>query len=87
MALKAHRSASTLTFAMPAERKPSASAAADETSMTRPPVNGPRSLMITTTLRLFFKLVTRAFEPKGSVRCAAVKSPTFFPLAVRPLSP
>ena len=52
--------------------KPSARAAAGVTSMTRPRMNGPRSLMRTTTDFPLCLLVTRTSVPNGSVRCAAV---------------
>ena len=59
-------------------------AAAGVTSITRPRLNGPRSLMVTITERPFFLLVTRTLVPKGNVRCAAVRAAglSFLPLAV-----
>jgi len=47
-------------------------AAAGDTSMMRPLLNGPRSLMRTTTVRPLRRLVTRTIVPNGKVRCAAV---------------
>ena len=41
----------------------------------RPPTNGPRSLMRTTTDRPFFRFSTFTLVPKGSERCAAVSAP------------
>src|SRR5262249_36521777 len=60
----------TLTGASPL--KPSWFAAAGVRSMMRPRVNGPRSLMRTTTLRPLRRLVTRTLLPNGSDGCAAV---------------
>lgn len=45
--------------------------------MTRPLMNGPRSLMRTMTLLPFFLLVTRTLVPKGRLRCAAVMADGF----------
>src|SRR5262244_2587778 len=44
---------------------------------------GPRSLIFTTTLLLFFRFVTLTIVPRGSVLCAAVKASLsyFSPLA------
>src|SRR4029079_4552079 len=63
-------------------------AAASDTSSMRPLMNGPRSLMRTTTLRPLFLLVTLSFVPKGNVRCAAVIADGFMrsPEAVRECS-
>ena len=41
-------------------------------SIVTPRVNGPRSLIITVTDLPFSGLVTVTWDPKGSVRCAAV---------------
>lgn len=64
--------------------KPNARAAAGLTSMMPPRTNGPRSEIRTTTLRPFFKLVTRTCVPNGRRRCDAVKALGFkrSPLAV-----
>ena len=51
-----------------------ARAAPQERSIDRPPMNGPRSLMRTTTLRPLLRLVTRTRVPKGRVRWAAVRA-------------
>lgn len=53
--------------------------------MMRPPANGPRSLMRTSTDRPLSRLVTRTQVPNGSVRWAAVIWPMSYtsPLAVR----
>jgi len=53
---------------------PSALAAAWDRSISLLVMNGPRSLTITSTDRLFVRLVTRTREGKGSVRCAAVSA-------------
>jgi len=55
-----------LTFASP--ENPRARAAAGVTSMIRPRVKGPRSLIVTITERPLLLLVTRTLVPKGSVR-------------------
>ena len=52
--------------------KPSARAAADVTSITRPRTNGPRSLIRTTTERPLRLWVTRTSVPNGRVLWAAV---------------
>ena len=59
-------------------------AAAFERSITRPFMNGPRSLMRTTTDLPFFGLVTLSLVPNGRVLCAAVKLAGFMrsPFAV-----
>src|SRR6202030_122974 len=64
----------------------SSAAAAGVTSMMRPLVNGPRSLMRTMTVRPLRWLVTRTMVPNGSVRCAAVSLPgeKVSPFAVLP---
>src|SRR5690606_26856694 len=59
-------------FVCPARMKPSCCAAAFDRSMTRPLMNGPRSLMRTTTDLPLRWLVTLILEPKGRERCAAV---------------
>jgi hypothetical protein len=53
--------------------------------MIRPSANGPRSLIRTTTLRLFSRLTTFTIVPNGHVGCAAVSSNMLYlsPLAVR----
>lgn len=43
-----------------------------ETSMIRPLMKGPRSVIVTIWVRLFVRLVTRTLVPKGRVRWAAV---------------
>src|SRR5690606_17657017 len=65
---------SILTRAVPARYIPISRAAAAETSITRLPVKGPRSLMRTTTERSLRRLVTRTSEPKGREGCAAVNA-------------
>ena len=55
-----------LTCASP--ENPRARAAAGVTSMIRPRVKGPRSLIVTITERPLLLLVTRTLVPKGSVR-------------------
>ena len=67
-ALVSAYSFSSRTWATPAWRMPSTSAATVETSMMRPRAYGPRSTMVTTVLRPLSRLVTRTCEPKGSVR-------------------
>ena len=42
--------------------------------MIRPPAKGPRSLIVTTTLRPFLTWVTRTRVPKGRLRWAAVRA-------------
>ena len=68
---------------------PRARAAATVKSITRPRTYGPRSFMRTTTLRPLCLLVTRAYEPNGRERCAAVSEPgdKRSPLAVFPPEP
>ena len=61
----------SFTFVRP--ENPRARAAAGVTSITRPRVNGPRSLIRTTIERPFWVFVTRIIVPNGSERCAAVK--------------
>ncbi len=51
---------------------PSFRAAARLTSIKRPGINGPLSLIRTTTDLLLVGLVRRTFVPKGNVLCAAV---------------
>ena len=63
---------STSTRVNPASRKPSCFAAAHETSITRPRIPGPRSLIFNTVDARFLRLVTRTVVPKGSFRWAAV---------------
>src|SRR5262249_19865887 len=60
------------TRATPAPVMRNARAALVDTSMVRPRMNGPRSLMRTTTELPFDRLVTRTRVPNGRVRCAAV---------------
>jgi len=62
----------TCTCARPL--KPRARAAAMVRSITRPRTYGPRSFILTTTLRPFVLLITNARVPKGSERCAAVSA-------------
>src|SRR5580658_4878193 len=63
---------------------PSRVAAAGETSMMRPLVNGPRSVTRTTTDRPLVSSVTVTCVPNGSVGCAATSAPApvVSPLAV-----
>ena len=56
---------------------PSSVAAALERSITRPLMNGPRSLMRTTTDLPLCRLTTVHVVPNGKVRCAAVISAGF----------
>ena len=42
-----------------------------ETSMTRPRINGPGPMIVTTTLRPLPRLRTRTRDPIGKLRCAA----------------
>ena len=56
----------------PARFMSSASAARGERSRMRPRVNGPRSLILTTTERPLSRFVTFAKEDSGSERCAAI---------------
>src|SRR5215470_19640437 len=73
-AQKARSSYSTtaVTFITPRSIICKALAAASERSRTRPLVNGPRSLTMTTTLRWERGSVTRNRVPNGRLRCAAV---------------
>ena len=64
----------TRTLAMPDLIMPSSSAAARVTSMTRPPVNGPRSLIRTMTSRPFARFSTRTLVPKGRLGWAAARA-------------
>jgi hypothetical protein len=59
------------TWATPACRNPSATAASVETSITRPRMNGPRPMIVTTALRPLSRLTTRTCDPIGRLRCAA----------------
>ncbi len=74
----------TRTFAVPASIIPMLSAAALDRSMMRPPMNGPRSLIRTTTERPLVRFSTSTLVPNGSDRCAAVSSlgSIFSPFAV-----
>ncbi len=65
--------------------KPSLDAARLVRLMSRPALNGPRSLTRTITLRPFASLVTRRRVPKGYVLWAAVMAllENRSPLAVR----
>ena len=64
---------STRTRTTPARIMPILSAAARERSIMRfLLLNGPRSLMRTSTERRLERLVTRTTVPKRSLRCAAV---------------
>ena len=65
---------SSLTFATPPSTIPSVSAAAWETSTTRPRTYGPRSLTRTVTDRPLATFVTRSRVPNGNVGWAAVNS-------------
>ena len=62
------------TASCPRDLKPSALAAALLKSIMRPLMNGPRSLMRTTTSLPVRGLCTSTRVPKGSVLCAAVSS-------------
>ncbi|MEA2885663.1 MAG: hypothetical protein QOD11_23 [Bradyrhizobium sp.] len=57
---------SAVTRPTPAPVRPTARAAPVERSRTRPRINGPRSLMVTTTLRPPW--VTRSLVPNGRLR-------------------
>src|SRR6185312_9397632 len=74
----------TLTLAVPALIMPMLAAAAFDKSMIRPPINGPRSLIRTTTDRPLDRFSTSTLVPKGNERCAAVSSLGFIcsPFAV-----
>src|ERR1044071_10108166 len=63
---------STFTGTIPGRIISNCSAAAWDKSMIRPQMNGPRSLIRTTTDRLLERFVTLTLEPNGSDRCAAV---------------
>lgn len=54
----------------PRRRRPSASAAACDTSTTRSTMHEPRSATVTTTDRALLRYATRARIPKGRVGCA-----------------
>src|SRR5581483_27540 len=60
----------TSAVTRPTPGRPMARAAPVERSSTRPRTNGPRSLIVTTTLRS--RWVTRSLVPNGRDRCAAV---------------
>src|SRR6201996_7849700 len=72
--LKARRGyrTSATTRPTPAPVMPTARAAAVDRSRTRPRTNGPRSLMVTTTLRPPWLPLRRV--PNGRERCAAVSA-------------
>jgi hypothetical protein len=53
-------------------RKPSCLAAAQETSIRRSSMPGPRSLILSRVDLRFVRFVTRTVEPRGRVRWAAV---------------
>src|SRR5258707_15728970 len=74
---------SAVTRPTPAPVRPTARAAPVDRSSTRPRMNGPRSLTVTTTLRPPW--VTRSLVPNGRVRWAAVIALAFmrWPEAVR----
>ena len=76
---------STVTFASPLLRMPSARAAPHERSMILPRTNGPRSLTRTMTERSVSGHVTFRSVPKDSVRWAHVRLSwcSRSPLAVR----
>src|SRR5262245_39661251 len=78
-------STSMRTFAVPGPIMSMVRAAAYDRSITRPPTNGPRSLIRTSTERPLVRLVTMVREPSGSDGCAAVSSfwSKISPLAVR----
>src|SRR5688500_13519004 len=57
---------------VPRFKNPSCRAAALVTSILRPPANGPRSLIRTTTVRPWLRFSTRTIVPNGSERGAAV---------------
>ncbi len=78
----------TLTRAVPEPSMPRLDAAALDTSMIRPAMKGPRSLIRTTTEWPLLRFSTSTLVPKGSERCAAVISLGFIisPLAVRECS-
>lgn len=63
------------TSTIPLFNMPKRAAAARVTSMMRSACLGPRSLMRTVTLFLFFTLVTLTSVPNGSVLLAAVNKP------------
>src|SRR5438132_8278881 len=63
---------SAVTWPTPEDVRPTARAAPVERSSTRPLMKGPRSLIVTTTLRPLW--VTRSLVPNGSERWAAVMS-------------
>ena len=71
------------TSAKPTPVMPRFSAAPSDKSMTRPGLNGPRSLMRTTTLLPVSTRVTRTRVPNGSVRWAAVIAGRIEPFAGR----
>lgn len=75
---------SILTFAVPSREHSISRAALYDRSMMRPRVNGPRSLIFTTTDLPFSRFSTRTFVPNGHVRWAAVSSNMLYrsPLAV-----
>ena len=60
------------TMAVPGCHTSSLRAAAKERSITRPSINGPRSVMRISAECPVLTLVTRTIEPSGRVRCAAV---------------
>jgi hypothetical protein len=62
------------TRAVPGPTMSIARAAAYDKSIARPPTNGPRSLMRTSTARPLVRLVTITRVPCGSDGCAAVIS-------------
>ena len=60
------------TGATPGPTRSICRAARKERSMTRPSINGPRSLILTSTSRPLLLFVTRTSVLNGRVRCAAV---------------
>src|ERR1022692_1337980 len=58
---------------LPTSVRPIARAAPRDRSMSRPRVNGPRSLMMTTTVAPVRGLLTLTLVPNGSGLCAAVR--------------
>ena len=68
----------------PTSRRPMARAAARDKSMSRPRVNGPRSLIVTIVEAPVRGLVTFSRVPKGNLLCAALRPSgrKVWPLAV-----
>src|ERR1051326_3703093 len=70
--VRATATCSIVTGTTPSCRIESSSAARGERSIERRRLTGPRSLIVTTTERPFFRLVTLTRECIGRLRCAAV---------------